>query len=76
MTNHMMCPRCRRVVRMKKDGKFYQHNVLPENSFFGKHCPYSGVTYEDAQNKITRLARRLLDTGHVKNSETGKWEKK
>jgi hypothetical protein len=66
-----MCPRCERVVRITKNGKLYSHQRL---NAYG-HCPYSGVTPEDAKNKISSLARRLIDTGHVKNTDSGKWEK-
>lgn len=74
VVTHAVC-RCRRLVRVTKAGKLYQHNVLPEDSFFGLHCPYSGVTREDAGNKITHLARRMLDLGFIKDPETGKWRK-
>lgn len=64
-----VCPRCRRVVRIRKNNIMYQHNTE-----YGRWCAYSGVTLADAENKITNLARRCLNAGLVKNSETGKWE--
>lgn len=64
------CPRCHQAVRITKDNKLYQHQ-----NPYGSWCPYSGVTREDAQNRITSLARMLLDSGLTKNPETGQWEK-
>jgi hypothetical protein len=64
------CPRCTKVTALRRDRRLRVHK-----SPYGEWCPYGGGTYSDAENRITTLARRLLDTGHVKNVETGKWEK-
>ena len=70
MFGHGTMCRCERVTGIRKDGKLYSHS-----NPYGGHCPYSGVTPEDANNGITWLARRLLDTGHTKDPVTGKWVK-
>jgi len=61
------CPRCTNVVGITRKDRLYQHQTP-----YGTWCPYSGVTLQDAQNKITSLARRLLNAGLVKD-DTGAW---
>lgn len=70
MITHCMACACGRVTGVTKKNMLYQHR-RPD----GHHCSFSGVTPYDMAHKITHLARRLLDSGLVKNPETGEWER-
>lgn len=78
MTHGMACPRCGQVVRVTQKGRLGEHRTAfyavgqPRSGRSRERCVYSGGTVEDATNKITPLARRLLDKGLVKDA-SGNW---
>ena len=70
------CPRCGRVVRVLPGDRLAEHktdNYVVGQVRFKERCVYSDGTIQDAIDRITPLARKMLDLGYTKQS--GEWVK-
>jgi hypothetical protein len=67
VTVGVTCPVCNQPCRERRDGKLSEHKtpfyVLGQRAGgrLRERCPYSGGTWQDAEDRITPLKRRRLD---------------